>query len=120
MIISNTNTTVKMVSVHIVKPSVFHKVFVSDSLCLRYSQVFSLSVKLLHIIHFQMCALMEKYITMYASFMDAVNRLYEYRSEITWEENTSKLLESLISVDVEDTEVNVTIESFNNTCLLDD
>lgn len=104
----------------IVNPSVLHKIFVSDASPLKYSQVFTLSVKLLHVIHFKMCALMEKYIRMYASFMDAVKRLYECRSEMKWDEETRKLLESLMSVDVEESEVNVTIECFNSVCLCDD
>lgn len=103
-----------------VKPSVFHKIFVSDTSPLKYSQVFALSVKLLHIIHFKMCAVMEKYITMYASFMDAVKKLYECRSEMEWDEETRKLLESLMSVDMEESEVNVTIECFNSVCLCED
>lgn len=85
-----------------------------EFLNLKYSQTFSTGARLLHIINIRLCAFMEKYITTFARFMDTVKRLYECRSEMKWEEGMCKLLENIILMDEEDSDVNITSESFNS------
>lgn len=51
---------------------------------------------------------------MYAMFMDTVRKLYECRYEMQFEEETNKLIENLLSIDVEDSEVNVASDMFEN------
>lgn len=83
-----------------------------------YSHVFSIGIRLLHLINFRMYTLMEKYISIYAKFMEAVRRLYDCKSVMKWQEEVIKLLENLISIDVEDGDTNVAFETFNNSVSL--
>lgn len=84
---------------------------------LQYTQVFSLGARLLHIINFRMYALMEKYITLYARFMEAVKRLNECKAEMKWEEEMTKLLENLLLAGEENNESSITPTAFDQVFL---
>lgn len=83
----------------------------------QYTQVFSLGVRLLHIINFRMYALMEKYITLYARLMEAVKRLHECKVEMKWEEELTKLLENLLIAGEENNESSNSPTTFDNVSL---
>lgn len=84
---------------------------------LEYSQVFALAAKLLHVINFRMCSLIEKYITVYSRFMEAVKKLLDLRVEMKWQEEITKLLENLILIDEDSNEEQINPAAFSNLSL---
>lgn len=91
--------------------------FYSILFLVKFSQVLSLGARLLHLISFRMSALMDKYITLCARFMETAKRLSECKSSLRNQEEMTKLLENLVLFEEENNETDISSTVFDNVPL---